>query len=354
MLYQDCVVDNFGSLAHSIQDHLEHPIQHAKRLTFHINPCPYVPLYALIFAQSIHWRMLELRSDTEHQEPPQAVSLLVEPLAVAQLERVFSELVSNGASVLPSLERVVFQADYQHTDDIDPCISEELFVFRVQTRPRISLPYLFLDHPSVKHYCQDGLYGPLAILPALTNVTNRPKVVTFHLPSGYPEIYPRYQLPVILGTTNRYVFASRQYVLCNLDGDNEATIRYTIDQALIGILTTLEQSDDVMDKEPVGTGRRVSSRAELGEEFKNTRVEIYGAIHYMTMAAVRASYGGDPDRWRKSESLAPFQAVLDKMVGPWKGQVLLKRREETPPCTACDLDCQSHWKVLDDEEFGRG
>jgi len=35
-------------------------------------------------------------------------------------------------------------------------------------------------------------------------------------------------------------------------------------------------------------------------------------------------------------NMAPIQQILDGMMGPWKGRVLIKNRDECPPCPACD------------------
>jgi len=167
------------------------------------------------------------------------------------------------------------------------------------------LPNVLLRIPSVKHYCQSSLLGPLAIhnLPHL--VTHPPEVVTFHNPPSWAGLSMEVYYPIA---------PTILYMVGNEDIDPTELVL----SAFQDIMELLEPLGQVVsyEKDTIGPAKFEDSMTA------GTTLEFYNFIHLEGTGT-------------RTERTVKLQKVLDSVAGLWAGKVFIKAKEDCPPCSAC-------------------
>ena len=181
------------------------------------------------------------------------------------------------------------------------------------------LPTILLSLPSVDHYCQSSMLGPLAITNTLYIPTHPPKIATFHASHRW-TIYDLSRLPPIAkGSINRYMTPHPMIVHSSDPGD--LTMTGWLRSAFHPLQKMLECSKPVLVRE----GDQVETASMATSMTAGTTIEVY---NYIQLGWGRNS----------SNDLAKLQKALDTLAGPWEGKVFLKEREDCPPCSACGFE----------------
>lgn len=112
-----------------------------------------------------------------------------------------------GSVVMPKLRRVTMAPNqerlWNHVFDASRLDHRKL------SRP---LPLQLLSQPSVEHYCQSMLLGPLALPNGIIKLDNPPKVFTYHSKSTGPEAAEALRPPIVLGAINRHIYHGVYFV----------------------------------------------------------------------------------------------------------------------------------------------
>jgi hypothetical protein len=182
-----------------------------------------------------------------------------------------------------------------------------------------SLPIRLVCLPSVKHYCQSTMLGPLTLGGTTIKPNDPPKVATFHTQHnhlwGDVNVLP----PIIIGAVNRYMSPTRRLH------------SFTSDLAMTaGTAQMFTPLLNFFAARPIGieTNGYLDDVAEDRISFAGTSIELYNFIDY---------YPGpdsDPDL-TAADRLAMVQKFVDKYLGKWKGRVVFKEKADCPPCSAC-------------------
>lgn len=181
------------------------------------------------------------------------------------------------------------------------------------------LPSVLLALPSVKHYCQSSMLGPLAIANCLYKPTNPPRTATFH----YPHPYGFWDLnklpPIVLGSINRYM-TPQCTTLYSVSDDDEIRMTGGIRFAFEPLIEMLESFKPVI----VQKGDQMAGQHIDTSMTANTVIEVYNYVQLSTNTSAPTS------------NLSKLQRALDRVAGPsWEGRVFLKNKEDCPPCSAC-------------------
>jgi hypothetical protein len=197
------------------------------------------------------------------------------------------------------------------------------------------IPLFFISLPSVDHYCQRLPTGPLALPNQIIKIVNPPAFVTIHPEDMLPLRGLKWLPPIVLGTTNRYMFHCNSTVFCPTDAE-ESEISSKIDISLERLYTMLEERP-VLHIKKDGYEYVPSSSVSLD----GTTLEFYDYLRYSMFDSE------DPFNTVSDipSNLRPAQLLFNERVGRWKGKVSLKHREECPPCSACGFE--GDWKVKD-------
>ena len=209
------------------------------------------------------------------------------------------------------------------------------------------IPQILLGLESVDHFCQSVEYGPLALSPMLFQPLTPLKVFTYHLRApDHTHVLAQEATPMVVGAINRYYYAASFTV--NDDGMKVWSRWPRERQELLGVLI-----ETFKFRKTVVLTSNMTHSGSVGIDtvsLDNTIIELYDYI--------RLVEGTEEDRdpfiivrgyshraCRPAQPLDDIQEELDKALPPrWKGKVLLKNREEAPPCTACGLDLMDEWK----------
>jgi hypothetical protein len=204
-------------------------------------------------------------------------------------------------------------------------------------------PHFLVALPNVKNACQSTLFGPLSLVACFYTMSNPPMIFNYH--AKLPPLSCTCDAvlgPIILGTTNRLFFGC----LYCVDKFPPSAWRNTRD--LVSMRAILQRFDAV---QVIDLGNPDSSvvTAPLDQvDIGNTKVELYDYIR------ITNPISGDPHQnfrgctlhaCRPATSLRSYQQLLDQQLPEkWRGRVILKHREEAPPCTACGLDIKEQWE----------
>lgn len=207
------------------------------------------------------------------------------------------------------------------------------------------LPQILIDLPSVQHYCQSDVYGPLALIPLALKCSSPPTIFTHHPRPIMPMCYcPMVMPPIVIGCINRYYFGSPFTVI-----EGESLDSGSVKGLLGPILYPLEIRENVCMVEYRKEPKPVN---EEQVSFTGTRLEFYDYIRVVSLAdddpfpPFWRTLGYCPRACRPSQSLSFFQKELDKALPrKWKGRIVLKNREDAPPCSACGLDLMKEWEL---------
>jgi hypothetical protein len=144
--------------------------------------------------------------------------------------------------------------------------------------------------------------------------------------------------PVFLGATNRY------YYPCLFTVDNDPDTEWDPEAEAPPIARIVQCLSIVIVKDGhIQVPDAPPQKFDLGQ----TKLEFYDYIRYVDPVdeITLKSEGPTGRACRPATSLARIQAVLDdRLPECWKGRVILKNREEAPPCTACGLNLMEQWK----------
>ena len=179
------------------------------------------------------------------------------------------------------------------------------------------LPTILLGLPSVDHYCQSIMLGPLAVTNTLHIPTHPPKVATYHSPHRWGFWDLNKLPPIIKGSVNRYM-SPHPIILHNID-DGELRMTAGVRSAFHPLLEMLEVFGRVL----VQKGDRVEGHHMDTSMYAETTIEVYNFIQLGSGGNTRSD-------------LAQLQKVLDSVVDTWK--VVLKDKADCPPCSACGFE----------------
>jgi hypothetical protein len=272
-----------------------------------------------------------------------------------------ASLAESGIYPLPDLKRVCMTANGDQiwaTEPDDEPYARDLAIS--------VLPFALLNTPSVDHYCQTSLCGPLALRSAIYAVDYPPRIATFH-PVCPPLRSWHQELPtIVLGATNRYMFPQH-----HRSWGPDEVIQWLHEQDLTDrifdpLIATLSRDRGVSVFDPsclhrdlpmvlgpsfTQRGLRVDDIAISDSDGNGTIIELYNYVRRYPIVDGESVTGAcDPWLGPLPEcDLAPLPAILDSLLIPmWRGKVVLKNLEDCPPCSACDGE--GHWAS---EEQGR-
>lgn len=209
-----------------------------------------------------------------------------------------------------------------------------------------SIPRLLIDVATVQHVCQSTRLGPYAFDFAVYKPSTPVAVFSYHPTISSPRCPCTVEMgPMIWGATNRYYYTSLFVVENGPTGEWDPVEEAQRIHTLVHCISSVQAKN--------------LSSAEVPRyllDLDGTKLEIYDYIRYVdpvpgnraedNTAIARAS--------RPATSLMRIQSLLDEALPKWwKGRVLLKNREEAPPCTACGLDIEEQWEdiIADDDSL---
>jgi hypothetical protein len=182
-----------------------------------------------------------------------------------------------------------------------------------------ALPIRLLCLPSVKHFCQSIMRGPLSLGWCTLKTKNPPKIATFHTHHINLWADKNNLPPIILGAVNRYMSTGMRFHTITPDliwTEGTAEIFTPLFNFVAGPSVGIE-NDGHMDSVQADT-----------VSFANTSIEVYNFVDWYPGPTA------DPNLTR-AERLALVQKFVDKHLGKWKGRVTLKDKADCPPCSAC-------------------
>jgi hypothetical protein len=141
-----------------------------------------------------------------------------------------------------------------------------------------------------------------------------------------------------MGSINRYMFDDYRSISSNTDTGETLDIN-----RLSGLFEPILRMLPGLDEPQDDDSDTVTDRIE------QTTIEIYNYIRHVNMQKVirrLVTDGGDGSIL--PSDLRHIQKLLDSMLGKWKGRVILKNREDCPPCSACGFP--GHWASYAKEE----
>jgi hypothetical protein len=208
------------------------------------------------------------------------------------------------------------------------------------------IPRYFLGHSTIEHLCQSVNYGPLALSALIYKPATPLKVYTYHV--RYPPdacVCGQEVAPIIVGAINRYYFVNAFTV-----NESHAKIWSRSRQRrkfLIGaILKSLTSREMIVSTHTFGSYREYKNYIPVD----NTVIELYDYIRFVKPVTEdpncsAAQRGYTARACRAAQPLTDIQVELDNSLPhEWRGKVLLKDREEAPPCTACGFDLMARWE----------
>lgn len=197
-------------------------------------------------------------------------------------------------------------------------------------------------------------FGPHSLHPVLYVLSHPPKVFTYHcnLPSELCVCTEEVG-PIVLGAINRH------YYTCTFAVDHMPFVNpwgimqdQTRVENIIQRLNspTLTLTDDV----PI-----VNDQLDNDFDFGTTTLEIYDYVRYRATPSdgrpkLNPARGHSYRACQPAATMAPFQALLDEALPKkWKARVIMKDREDAPPCTACGLNMKEQWDYTLTDPWGR-
>lgn len=201
---------------------------------------------------------------------------------------------------------------------------------------------LLVDLPNVEHVCQSVRFGPYAFDYSIHNARyKRLDIFSWH--PKFPALRCACTVemgPMILGAINRY------YYPCLFAVENVPAAEWNPSEEAARIARLVEciSCVNIIDGH-IHLAGSPPQRFDLGK----TKLEFYDYIRYVDpVPGLNTEDEGRNDRAsRPATSLARIQALLDECLPEcWRGRVILKDREDAPPCTACGLDVMEQWENI--------
>lgn len=263
--------------------------------------------------------------------------LLQEIKLCAQVARTLAVRLGEDATLLNRLRAVSF-GDIPNITWTSP-LAQKTEIETLSAGPELALQYKSLARtlvnlPNVAHTCQATQFGPLGLSHGANRIKNPPSIFTYHprLASHFCKCTDALG-PIILSTTNRH------YYTCLYTLENESVIAAEVIDNIVGSVCSTPISDKGEDEQPA---------SDL--ELSNTVVELYDYIRVSESTQnswsdpIPITRGHSVRACRPATSLDLFQEILDeRLPAKWRGRVILKNREDAPPCTACGLNLAEQW-----------
>jgi hypothetical protein len=256
--------------------------------------------------------------------------------------------ISTGIPVLPNL-RTVSLGGYDNAIWTSPHAPdlEQRTIDCYQADNAKGIPQILLSLPSVEHLCQSVEIGPLALSAVIYKPLTPLKVFTYHV--RYPShvcICGQEVTPIVLGAINRYYFVNA--FCANVDNVKVwSRSRHERDMLIGALVQSLQLRKSIVLTPNMGE----SERDSLDEySLKDTIIELYDYIRFVKPVKddddpFTVKRGYTARACRPAQPLDDIQKELDRALPQrWKGKVILKHREEAPPCTACGLNLMEEWK----------
>jgi len=236
---------------------------------------------------------------------------------IRALETALTKSLSPKSKLFANLERVIMSGEYEtfpwgrnQTD----------FNIFTSSLPPAPVPLFFANLPNVKHYCQWTPTGPLALPNQIIKIDNPPEIVTIHYPHMLEDWGPQWLPPIVLGTTNRYMFRSNNFAASRTDTGED--VHFEQLAAFVASLMTMLSPHPVLHVKSNGYDYVPFDSVSLS----NTRLEMYDYIRHTNLLNARDHPPSD---------LTYIQHLFDERIGKWKGKMFLKNREDCAPCSAC-------------------
>lgn len=261
-------------------------------------------------------------------------------------------------SVLPNLTRVVIEPE----SPVLWAAQRESQSLNVATY-RYYLPLVLINLPSVQFYCQQPIVSYLALAHNTFKISNPPKIVTYHVYydlwsfRGYIVPAQRARVPIILGTTSRYMFENK-WIVVEIDSETglrvgELVSEGEIRRQLNPIISSIQRDTVVVKDDHRNTDIRDDTIASVSLD--GTILELYGFVSWeLHQSSLQTVITTSSPRPVSSETLEDHQQtyiaeldrvqnILDDMLmkeqlRKWKGKIVVKSDQDTVPCTACGLD----------------
>jgi hypothetical protein len=266
------------------------------------------------------------------------------PLQLAKQQEGFADRFLYGPAVLglkiatiksPALSQL--QRITMSAEEISPIwgSSQSEFTSFAKRLEPAPVPLLLVGLPSVQHYCQRLPTGPLALPNHLIKIDNPPGMVTIHTAKMLSKHGLIWLPPIILGTTNRFMFRCEDDVLCSIHAEE--------DMIAARVAQVLHRLQVMLGERPVLRVYNDTNHEYLpfsSVSLDDTRIEIYDYIRCFKFDDVMNPFPKSTDR---PMDLAPIESMFNERIGRWKGKVFLKSRDECPPCSACGFE--GEWKI---------
>jgi hypothetical protein len=139
-----------------------------------------------------------------------------------------------------------------------------------------------------------------------------------------------------LGAINRYIFPDQQRIFGS-DAHIIAMIgRGELDFLFMPIIYHVVGRNRVMTLKAAADGPLGGVTPIALASLRGTKIELYNCIRRFPLAHTKYPGGIDNQVHPQPKSdLALIQAALDTRLGQWRGRVILKNKEDCPPCSAC-------------------
>ena len=344
MLYTDCLVHHPISFftspdVHLAQSNKRPQLSSIKTLRLGHSSSPVEPPYRDLMHQEdatgAAWGMggsSRYPHDIMRSPQQELNKLVVDGRYLFSIADWLQRTSERGEDMLPSVERIVLMGR------VDDATSSR--AIKVLSK---GLADVLIRNPSVKHFCQSSILGPLAMSGALYKPLHTPVTVTYHIGQS-PYIWQWGEtIPVVLGTTNRYICAN-PVKFATLSSSKTSDI----DDQWLGPLNPLIRMLTLDNKIVRERAKNVLEEVPLESALlEGTTVELYNLVSDMVMAPLppaqlaehrRLGTWATPDL--KPLTLEVRQALakrLDARIGPWKGRVVFRNADEIPLCPACQI-----------------
>jgi hypothetical protein len=235
---------------------------------------------------------------------------------IRTLRTAITKHSSSTPNALANLESVIMSGE---GDNFPRGRNQAEFDIFTNSLPPAPIPLFFASLPNVKHYCQWIPTGPLALPTRIIKIDNPPEIVTIHYPHMLEDWGPQWIPPIVLGTTNRYMFKSNNGV-CSRDSGED--MRFDQLAYFVAPMMHMLSPHPVLHVKSNGHEYVPFDSVSLN----NTRLEMYDYIRHSSLDDINDDSPND---------LIHIQRLFDERIGRWKGKVFLKNREDCPPCSAC-------------------
>lgn len=220
------------------------------------------------------------------------------------------------------------------------------------------VPMTLLETTAPTSMCQYDNEGPLSLPGTFIQPSNQLETFTYH-PRRSPHAKPNSgdfsladSVPIVLGATNRLYYETLTVLFpdsfCDCCGDRPLMDFLSLFLGLfhpsrtqVLCLGDIVQCSDLNDVDMGDTKVGIYNYVRLVDDPSRGQAKGTGKSKAKGKQADGKAIGSAPPL-----SLARLQGVLDRCVHPkWRGRVILKDREDAPPCDSCGLHPE--------EEFSR-